>query len=284
LRADGREGEEAGCREDWLPHKVSTLLCEASVMGYLARIIFALSIALLPASSAELMFPIKPVTAIIQIADQPVAVTVSGTIQVAAGGAEELVRLKLDADLSDLQRQITPILRAELSQDNRCGDRLLVDQAALSQAAPASLLTANVHYEKWGCAKAFGKEIVKKLIGGNGVIRMRLTPVVENQDTVQLRAEVLSIDADGQLGEVLRSGSFGAALQEKIRKTIVSAIEKSTKLTESLPPAVRSVAALRSVQFSDGGEGSLRLSLSGEVQVTADQAKSLADQLKDKAR
>jgi hypothetical protein len=153
-----------------------------------------------------------------------------------------VVRLKLDADLSDLQRQITPILRAQLSQDNRCGYRLSVDQATLSPAAPASSLMANVHYEKWGCAKAFGKEIIKKLIGGNGVIRMRLTPVVENSDTVQLRAEVLSIDADGQLGEALRSGSFGEALQEKIRKTIVSAIEKSTKLTESLPPAVRGAA------------------------------------------
>jgi hypothetical protein len=254
-------------------------------MGYLARIFFVLSIVLLPASSAELMFPIKPVTATIQIADQPVAVTVSGTLQVTAGGGpEELVRLKLDADLSDLQRQITSILRSELSQDNRCGDRLSVDQATLSQASPASLLTADVHYEKWGCAKAFGKEIVKKLVGGNGVIRLRLTPVVENPDTVQLQAEVLSIDADGQLSEVLRSGSFGAALQEKIRKTIVSAIDRSTKLTESLPPVVRGAAALRSVQFLDSGEGSLRLSLFGETQVSADQVKSLADQLKDKAR
>jgi hypothetical protein len=219
------------------------------------------------------------------MSDQPVAVTVSGTIQVAAdGGAGEVVRLKVDGDLSDLQRQITPILRAQLSQDNRCGYRLSVDQATLSQAAPASLLTANVHYEKWGCAKAFGKEIVKKLIGGNGVIRMGSHRWWRSPDTVQLRAEVVSIDADGQLGEVLRSRSFGAALREKIRKTIVSAIEKSTKLTESLPPAVPSVAVLRSVQFSDGGEGALRLGLFGEAQVTADQAKSLADQLKDKAR
>jgi hypothetical protein len=254
-------------------------------MGYLARGVSVLSITLLSAFPAELMFRIPPVTTTVPFADQPVAVIVSGTIQVAAsGGTGGVVRMKLDADLSDLQRQITPVLRAELSQDNRCGDRLSVDQATLSQAAPASLLTASVHYEKWGCAKAFGKEIVKKLIGGNGVIRMRLTPMLENSETVQLRAEVLSIDADGQLGEALRSGSFGAALQEKIRKTIVSAIEKSTKLTESLPPAVRSVVALRSVQFLDGGEGALWLSLAGEAQITADQASDLADQMKAKVR
>jgi hypothetical protein len=227
------------------------------------------------------MFRIPPVTTTLQIADQPVAVTVSGTIQGAPGadGAGAL-RLNLDAGLSDLQRQITPILRAQLNQDNRCGERLSVEQASLSPAAPASLLIANVHYEKWGCVKAFGKEIVKKLIGGNGVIRVRLTPVIENSETVQLKAEALSIDADGQLGEALRSGSFGEAMQEKIRKTIVSAIDKSTHLTESLPPAVRSVAALRSVQFSDGGEGRLWLNLTGEARVTAQQAADLADRLK----
>jgi hypothetical protein len=97
---------------------------------------------------------------------------------------------------------------------------------------------------------AFGKEIVKKLIGGNGTIQMRLTPAIENSDTVQLRAEVLSIDADGQLGEVLRSGSFGAALQENIRKTIVSAIEKSTQLTESLPDVSSSRTPATAVSVS----------------------------------
>ena len=103
-----------------------------------------------------------------------------------------------------MQRRITPILRAQLNQDYHCGERLSVDKAALDPAAAASLLVGNVHCEKWACAKAFGKEAVKKLIGGNGIIRMRLTPSIENSDTVQLRADVLSIDADGELGVALR--------------------------------------------------------------------------------
>jgi len=144
------------------------------------------------------------------------------------------------------------------------------------------LLTANVHYEKWACAKAFGKQIVKKLIGGNGVIRMRLTPAIGNSDTVQLRAEVLSIDADGQLGEVLRSGSFGEALQEKIRNASVSAIDKSTRLTESLPPAIRNMAPLRTVRFSDSGEGRLALNLTGEARITGQHVRELTEQLKAK--
>jgi len=250
-------------------------------VAYFASISFLLSIAGINAASADLTFRVPPVTTTFQIADQPVAVTISGTIQgVSDADGDAALRLNLDAGLSDLQRQIAPILRAQLNQDNRCGERLSVDQASLIPSAPSSLLTANVHYEKWACAKAFGKEIVKKLIGGNGVIQMRLTPAIENREAVQLRAEILSIDADGQLGEVLRSGSFGTALQEKIRKTIVSAIEKSTRLTESLPPAIRGVAALRSVQFSDAGEGRLGLNLIGEARVTAQQAKDLTDQLK----
>ena len=224
--------------------------------------------------AAELTIRIPPVTSTLNIEEQPVAMTVWGSI---SG-----VHLEVDADLSDLQRQITPILRAQLNQDNRCGDRLSVEQAALSPAAPASVLRANLHYEKWGCAKAFGRELVKKLIGGNSTIQIRLTPVVENSDSVRMRAEVTSIEADGQLGEVLRSGSFGEALQEKIRKSVVSAVEKSTRLPESLPKAVRDIATLRSVQFVDRGEGRLGLSIAGEAQISAQQAQMLADQLKGK--
>lgn len=242
-----------------------------------------LSIAPLVAAPTDLMFHIPPVTTTLQIAEQPVAVTVSGIIQGASGAdGGAVLRLTLVAGLSDLQRQIAPILRAQLNQNDRCGERLSVDQASLSPASPASLLTANVHYEKWACAKAFGKQIVKKLIGGNGVIRMRLTPAIENSDSVQLRAEVLSIDADGQLGEVLRSGSYGAALQEKIRKTIASAVDKSTRLTESLPAAVRGVAALRTVQFSDSGEGRLEINLTGEARISGEQARELTEQMKAK--
>jgi hypothetical protein len=96
-------------------------------VGYLARIAILLSIAPLSASSADLMFRIPPVTTTVSIADQPVAVTVLGTVQVAThvtthgttqgttqvtthvttgGETGQVVRLKLDADLSDLQRQI----------------------------------------------------------------------------------------------------------------------------------------------------------------------------------
>lgn len=248
--------------------------------------IFLISCLSLPQAllQAGTFFSIPPITTNIRIEDQPVNVTISGSASTTPTDAGTLVQLQLEADLSDLQRQITPILRAQLNQDNKCGDRLSVEQVTLTPAAPASRLIAHVHYEKWGCAKAFGKEMVKKLLGGNAVMELRLTPVLDSPGNLQLHAEMTSVDADGQLGEALRSGSLGAALQEKIRKSVVSAVEKSTQLSASLPAAVRDLAALRSAEFAAGPQDSLRLKLTAEAQVTPQQVEALTTQLKTARR
>jgi hypothetical protein len=233
---------------------------------------------------AENLFFIPPITTNLKIEDQPVSITISGSVSTAPSDSGARLHLQLEADLSDLQRQIAPILRAQLNSDNRCGDRLSVAQVTLAPAAPASRLIAHVHYEKWGCAKAFGKEIVKKLIGGNAVLELCLTPVIESSGLLQLRAEVKSLDADGQLGEALRSGSLSAALQEKIRKSVVSAVEKSTQLSASLPAAVRELAALRTAEFAAGPEDRLRLMLTAQADLTAQQVEALSTQLKTARR
>ena len=238
----------------------------------------------LPETANAADFPVPPVKTSLRIEDEPVTVVVSGFISMTPTAQGQSIAVKADADLSDLQEKILPILRAQLNQDNRCGDRLHVDRATLAPEAPAGLLTAEVHYEKWGCAKAFGKEIVKKLVGGNAVVRVRLTPVVDTPGAVHLRAEVLAIDADGQLGELLRSGSFGAALQEKLRKSLARDLEKSSEFQAALPASVQNMAAIRAAEFSNSGEGRLRLTISGEVQVSAEQAAKITEQLKALAR
>jgi len=234
--------------------------------------------------AADLSVRIPPIRATLPVADQPVVVIVSGHVSTSPSLAGERIALNIDADLSDLQQKITPILRAQLNQDNRCGDRMSVDRATLVPQPPASLLTAYVHYEKWACAKALGKEIVKKLVAGDGVITVRLTAVVDAPDTVHLGADVVSMDASGQLAEILHSGSFGSALQEKIRKKLVSELGKSANLKATLPSALQSVAAVKTAEFSNGGEGRLWLAISGEVEVSAEQAAALAGQLKTLAR
>ncbi len=230
-------------------------------------ILLAAALAAPAAPATDFHFEIPPLRASFEIADQPVPVVISGRLD---GRGESAIAVNLDADLAGLQEKILPILRAQLAQDNRCGDRISIGQASLAPEPPAALLTAVVHYEKYACAKAFGKEIVKRLVGGNATVRVRLAPAVELPAAVHLNAEVLPIEADGQLGEMLRSGQFGAALSEHLRKALQSDLEKSTAFNGALPPAVAAVATLRSAAFREAG-GRLILSVSGEVQATPEQ-------------
>ena len=227
-------------------------------------------------SAADLQFDIPQLRTSLQVGDQAVAVSVSGRV----AGRGESIGISLDADLTDLQAKILPILAAQLKQDNRCGDRMSVEQATLEPAAPGALLTATVHYEKWGCAKAFGKEMVKRLVGGNATVRARLTPSVDSATDVHIHAEVLPVEADGQLGEILRSGQMGAALQEKIRHTLESDLEKSVNLKASLPPSAQSIASIRSAAFRDAGDRRLALALAGELHVKPEDAAAFAEQLR----
>jgi hypothetical protein len=115
--------------------------------------ILALLLVAVPALAQELVFKIPPVKTSLDVAKQPIGITASATIT----GAGDTFRIEARADLSDLQDHITDLLRAELTRDEKCGDRISVERATLDPAPPSSLVTAFVHYEKWACAKAFGR-------------------------------------------------------------------------------------------------------------------------------
>jgi len=140
------------------------------------------------------------------------------------------------------------------------------------------VLTAYVHYERFACVKAFGKEIVKRLAGGNGVVEVNLAPSV-GENRIALAAQVRKVDADGSLGELLRSGSLGDSIRDKIAASIESAIQKSANLKSTLPAEIESVAAIQTVQFADGGAGRLWLTITGEVRLSAEQFRDVAKKL-----
>jgi hypothetical protein len=128
-----------------------------------------------------------------------------------------ILKLGLTADLSDLQQNMTGLLSSELDKDDRCGDRIAIENATLTPLDPASLAVVQLHYERWACANVFGKQEAKKLTGGNAVIQMKLTPAVEDNHTeLRLVPEVGPIEANGSLGELLRSGTLGEILRDKI--------------------------------------------------------------------
>jgi hypothetical protein len=185
--------------------------------------------------------------------------------------------LSLTVDLGDFQENLTPVLAAQLNRSDRCGERLSVERAVLVPAAPSGVLTAYVHYERFACVKAFGKEVVKRLVGGNGVIEAVVTPsVAENR--IALTAQVRNVEGDGSLGQLLRSGSLGDSIREKIAASIESAIRKSANL-KWLPAGIDDAAAIQAVRFADGGAGRLWLAIDGDVRLTGEQFRGLARQL-----
>jgi hypothetical protein len=213
---------------------------------------------------------IPAVRASLDVDGQPLTITAWGDVSPVSGQTPGQFRLDLTADLSDLQKNLTPLVRSQLNRDERCGERLSVESASLVPASPAGIFTANVHYERWGCAKVLGKEVVKRLVGGNGLVEVRLTPSADARG-IALASEVQRVEADGSLGELLRTGSVGAAVRQKIASSVQKAIEKGTNFQSILPSALNTRVTIRTVQFAAGGSGELWLSTQADAQITADQ-------------
>ena len=252
---------------------------------------FALTVALFaiafPAQAADktVTFKIPPVKIPVNVKDQRIVMVASGLITLTAKKQGlNILDLQLNADLSDLQQHMTELLSAQLDKDDHCGDRIAIQNATLTPADPASQSVVQLHYERWACAKVFGKEQAKRIVGGNAVIQMKLTPAVEEDNTeLKLVPEVGPIQADGSLGELLRSGSLGDMLREKIRKAILNALQKGTDLNATLPPAVQGYAKIKNAEFKDAGGGRLLVLLEGEIQITNDQIQALSNQVKERA-
>ena len=225
-----------------------------------------------PAGIDDLTLKIPPVSSSFSVDSLRIGVTAWGSVSGSSAGA---FQISMTADLADLQDHLTPLLAAQLNRAERCGERLTVERAALAPATPAGVLTAWVHYERFGCVKAFGKEVVKRLVGGNAMVVVNLTPSV-SADGVSLTAQVQKLEADGSLGELLRSGSLGESLRQKIEASIQNAIQKSANLKSTVPPEIAGAARLQTVRFDDGGAGRLWLSLAGEVRLSPEQFRALA--------
>lgn len=252
----------------------------------LAAIVLVLAIVAAPlfGSDKNLTLKIPPVKVPLNIKDQQITVVAWGLITIAAKehGVNNL-GVELTADLADIQQNLTALLSAELDKDERCGDRIQIEDATLTPAEPASVAVVHLHYERWGCAKLLGKQQVKKLLGGNAVIQLKLTPsVAENHSELRLAAALGPIEADGSLGELLRAGNLGELLRDQIQTAILSAMQKGLNLGAILPPVLQGSVTIQDARFRDAGSGRLIVTLDGEVQMTDEQLATLSKQLKNR--
>ena len=263
----------------------SPLLSAISRRSPLAfALVLVLGASPLVATAQNAVFKIPPVKIPLDVKDQPISITASAILTLSSKDRNlRILNLQLTADLSDLQHNLTNLLSSQLDKDDRCGERVAIQNATLRPVEPASVAVVQLHVERWVCVKVLGKQAAKKLLGGDAQIQIKLTPAIDKDSTeLRLVPEVGEIQADGSLGELLRSGALGETIREKIRSSILSALNKGTNVGATLPPAVQGYVTIQSAEFKDGGDGSLLAVLDGEARITPEQVKLLSDQVKER--
>lgn len=232
------------------------------------------------ANGQDLTFNLPVVKSTVNVAGRPVAVSVSGTLsQTAADGSQRTFKLELLADLSDLQSSITELLRAQFDQSNTCRERVTIRQAMLVPSTPASVLTVQLHFERWVCSPTSGPITESELAEADGAVNIKLSPAGDSSNPLKLAAEFQRIDAGGMLGEALRSGDLGDSLRDKVTQSVLSVVKAAADFKAALPPAVQGSAILQSMRFQDSGVGRMNSVLTGQVQISNEQANQLASQL-----
>jgi hypothetical protein len=247
-------------------------------------LILAIGVSPLGAAVQNVVFKIPPLKIPLEVKDQPITITASAILTVSSKDRNlTILSLQLTGDLSDLQSNLTALLSSQMDKDDRCGDRVTIQNAALKPVDPASIAVVQLHVERWACVKLLGKQVAKRVLGGDAQIQIKLTPAIDTDSTeLQLVPEVGEIQADGSLGELLRSGALGDALREKIRNSILSALHKGTNLGATLPQAVQGYVTIQNAEFKDAGDGRLLVVLDGEARITQEQVKLLSDQVKER--
>jgi hypothetical protein len=248
-------------------------------------LVLAIGASPLFATAQNAVFKIPPVKIPLDIKDQPITITASAILTLTTKDRNlRILNIQLTGDLSELQRDLTNLLSSQLDKDDRCGERVAIQNATLKPSEPASVAVVQLHVERWACVKVLGKQAAKKLLGGDAQIQIKLTPAIDKDSTeLRLVPEVGDIQADGSLGELLRSGALGDTIRDKIRSSILSALQKGTNLAATLPPAVQGYVTIQNAEFRDAGDGSLLVVLDGEARITQEQVKLLSEQVKSAA-
>jgi hypothetical protein len=230
----------------------------------------------LPSDGQDLDFPTTKVT--ITMGGQSITIPASGTASrtsVADGRGQ--FDLRVVADFSDLQQNVTPILRSLLENSPRCGERIEIQHASLHPQAPASLVVLRLHFERWICP---GGASPMELASGDGTVEVKLTPSIVQNTGLHLASEFGRIDAEGLLRESLLTGSLGDTLREEITTPFLSAMQKGADLKATLPPAAQESAIIRKAEFQEAGAGQLSLVLEGQIQLSDEQTRQIAGQVK----
>jgi hypothetical protein len=249
---------------------------------------------LFPSPGQGVTFSLPPVTNAITVAGQPITIPASGAVvshssaensgessgQSSAEISNNLFGLKLVDDLSDVQQNVTAILRSELKRPPRCGERVDLQQATLTPFAPASLVIADLHIERWICPP--GQQTAVHVADANATIEVKLIPSIASDKGLGLSSEITRVEADGFFRDMLRTGDLGKELREQITAALLPVLQKGADLKSALPPVAEQSAKLQKVQFQDDGADQMSLVFDGRLELSEAQAQQFAAQLKQR--
>ncbi|MFZ1010483.1 MAG: hypothetical protein WAN65_26825 [Candidatus Sulfotelmatobacter sp.] len=227
-------------------------------------------------NNQNFVFDLPPVKNSITLGSQAIAISTSGAVSKAVADAgQNSFKLELTTDLSDLRQNFTAALRAQLDRSNRCGERIAVQNATLDAQPPASLATVSLHYERWVCFGGSNNEIVE----GNGTVEVKLTATVAEDGTLRIDSALSHINAEGLVGEQLRSGSLGDTVREQIAQSLLATMQRGSDFKLTLPQSAQGNATLHRAQFQGTASGKLWVILDGEIRVSNDKVAPLTSEL-----
>lgn len=222
----------------------------------------------------EVAFTIPARKSSIKLGGQMVGVTTSAVITRASG--DGLYKVEATTDLAGLQENIGAILGALMNREDRCGERVRVKEATITPEIPMAVAMARLHYERWVCSPGYGG--TREMTEGNATVEMKLTAGVGENGQVRVAAEMMQVEAERFFADLLKSGTLGEELREKMAGAVMAAVGN---LKAELPAAGE--ATTRSARFASPREGELSVVLDGEMQMTEEQAKAFGEQLKERA-
>jgi len=263
---------DAGARAENLSKSVTDFWNQELAVGREMGIVLA--------ASSDQNFQLAQVKIPVVIGRRTVSVTVSGELsQITSQGGKRTFSLTRLVDLSELQARLTEMLRAQVDSAGMCGERLEVREATIASSPPASTVALQLHYERRSCLKLGGQTVSEELAEADGSVEAKLTAVVEKANTVNLLSEITRINATDVMKESLRSGMLGQELRDKVKQSILSALETGLTFQGRLPLAVRDLATVQHARFQDVGVGRLGAVLEGQLELSDEQVSHLVSEL-----
>jgi hypothetical protein len=220
----------------------------------------------------EVAFTMPARKSSVTIGGQAIGLTTSAVVMRATGTdglyTDGLYKVEATTDLSDLQDNFSGVLGAMIDRDERCGERIHVQQATLDPAIPLSTAMARLHYERWVCSTGYGG--TREVSEGNATVNMKLTAGLDASGQAGISTELEQVQADRFFADLLKSGELGAQLRAKTSAAVMAAL---ANVKTAVPGAEGATA--RSVRFVSPREGELSVVVGGEMRMSAEQAKEM---------